>query len=183
MDTRAICGWPWDCCRCALFIHAPSSNSFWNPAGLLSTTSEEMLGCSVFLQLLFFFLSCILQPAPQHRKVGLGERIIFPSVLVPMHICPANYTLALYFCLGAQEIYCQCWTTSSGFASFSVVCQCSLQTWFKENHSCGERLGYIQSSTFSTWSINKVIGCEQNRIIATLSFKIQLSSAQSYKKY
>lgn len=58
---------------------------------LLSTTSEERLGCSVFLQLLFFITSCILQPASEHRKERLGERLNFS-------FCPCSYVQQITIC-------------------------------------------------------------------------------------
>lgn len=85
---------------------------FCNPASLLSTTSKERLGCSVLLQLLFFNMSCILQLAREHRKEGLGERIILPSLLVPMPTSQETIIQPILSVLvqrkTASEISCQC---------------------------------------------------------------------------
>lgn len=76
---------------------------FCNPASLLSTTSKERLGCSVLLQLLFFNTSCILQPAHEHRKEGLGEKNYSSFSSCSYAYFPGNYNLAHPVCLGAQE--------------------------------------------------------------------------------
>ena len=58
-----------------------------------------------------------------------------------------------------------------------VCCQCSHDV--NKTISSGEKLGYIQSSTFSTESINESPGHAKNFIIVILSFKIGLLPAHS----
>lgn len=101
-----VFAWPCDCCRCALFVLVPGPPPFASCWPAQHHLRRKVGLVWIFAAAVFHhFLYSTTCPWALKGRIGW---IIFAFVLVPVHICPANYNLGHHFCLSAQVIYCQC---------------------------------------------------------------------------
>lgn len=145
---------------------------FCKTVALFSMTSEECLGCSVFLQL-FFITSYILQCGCEHTEEGLSKRIILPSVHLPLSVCVfaqqakvwpivsllLHTRTALEKMLNHKLSFCKLFLWSPVSAAFGHNVSKTI--------SSGEKLGHIQAFTSSNADINKIAVCAQSFVIIT----------------
>lgn len=184
MDIWVLSAWPCNCRRCALFVLVPSPS-----------TSATLLACSApplkkgWAAL--YFCSCCFSsllvfhnlPLSTERKDWVKELFF----LLPLPLCIFAQQTTIWPILSVlvhrrfivnvkpQAQVLQAFLRSAVSAVFSHDVSKPI--------SSGEKLGYIQSSTFSTESMNKSPGCAKNFVIVTLSFKIGLLSAHYYHIY